>query len=132
MPVHDKRGKVAHYCTNTDCSKCHLDVGGWVTPLTPGLNEGIGCLSIGTCGEKDLDRALELIKTPKRIGDENPYWDNITKIAEKQRDKGMKTYCQGLEYNNKPTVERIQYIEEELVDALMYLEWLKEKIKDGR
>ena len=58
----------------------------------------------------------------------NPYWDNITKISDKQREKGIRDYGQGIESNNQPIVTRIQYIEEELVDALMYLEWLKESI----
>lgn len=59
----------------------------------------------------------------------NPYWDNICKLADKQRQKGIDTYGQGLEANTKPNFEeRIEYIEEELIDALMYLEWLK----DGR
>lgn len=62
----------------------------------------------------------------------NPYWDNITEIAKKQRIKGINTYGQGIEDNDKPTIDRIQYIEEELVDALMYLEWLKESVKDGK
>lgn len=61
----------------------------------------------------------------------NPYWENITEIAERQRNKGISTYGQGLEANTKPNViERISYIEEELVDALMYLEWLKEGLKN--
>lgn len=61
---------------------------------------------------------------------ENPYWEKITEIAERQRAKGINTYGQGLEANTKPNViERINYIEEELVDTLMYLEWLKEGMK---
>jgi hypothetical protein len=56
----------------------------------------------------------------------NPYWDNITEISDKQRAKGMRDYGQGIEDNPAAVIERIQYIEEELVDALMYLEWLKE------
>lgn len=28
-------------------------------------------------------------------------------------------------------VQRIEYIQEELIDALMYLEWTKEKLKEG-
>lgn len=58
----------------------------------------------------------------------NPYWDNITALATKQRKKGLHDYGQGLEANNKPVVERIKYIEEELIDALMYLEWLKDSL----
>jgi hypothetical protein len=57
------------------------------------------------------------------------YWKNITKIAERQRDKGIRTYGQPLEdFRTPDAIERIEYIEEELVDALMYLEWLKERI----
>lgn len=61
----------------------------------------------------------------------NPYWENICKIAEKQRKKGIETYGQGLEDNTWDIEKRIQYLEEELVDALMYCEWIKEGIKNG-
>lgn len=56
----------------------------------------------------------------------NPYWGNITKLAERQRAKGIKTYGYGLEDNPADIITRINYIEEELIDALMYLEWIKE------
>lgn len=63
---------------------------------------------------------------------ENPYWDRISEMADRQRAKGIATYGQGLEqcciYN---AVQRIEYIQEELIDALMYLEWTKEKLKEG-
>ena len=29
----------------------------------------------------------------------NPYWDNICAIAERQREKGVKTYGSGIEDN---------------------------------
>ncbi len=39
----------------------------------------------------------------------------------------MQTYGQGLEVNTSHSiVERLNYIEEELVDALMYIEWVKD------
>ena len=56
----------------------------------------------------------------------NPYWENITSISNRQRAKGIKTYGYGLEDNPTEVLTRIEYIEEELIDALMYLEWLKE------
>ena len=56
----------------------------------------------------------------------NPYWENITGIANRQRAKGIKSYGYGLEDNPTKALDRIEYIEEELIDALMYLEWLKE------
>ena len=60
----------------------------------------------------------------------NPYWDRITELANKQRQKGIESYGQGIEDNKLPVEERIRYIEEELIDALMYLEWLKEGLHD--
>ena len=60
----------------------------------------------------------------------NPYWDRITQLAEKQRAKGINTYGQGLEANPADVLTRIQHIEEELIDALMYLEWLKEGLNE--
>lgn len=56
----------------------------------------------------------------------NPYWDNISKIAEKQREKGIRNYGMGLEENTWGIEKRIQYLEEELIDALMYCEWIKD------
>ena len=64
--------------------------------------------------------------------EKNPYWERITQISNAQREKGIAEYGQGLEdFQTPDPVERIQYIEEELIDALMYLEWLKEGLKDA-
>jgi hypothetical protein len=60
----------------------------------------------------------------------NPYWERITQMSDRQREKGIKTYGQGLEHFTTPdAVKRIEYIQEELIDALMYLEWLKDILK---
>lgn len=64
------------------------------------------------------------------MGTTNPYWENITKLANKQRKKGLETYGMGIECNPADVVTRIQYIEEELIDALMYLEWVKDGMRD--
>ena len=58
----------------------------------------------------------------------NPYWANIEAIAARQREKGIDTYGQGLEANPADIMTRLTYLEEELVDALMYCEWIKEKL----
>lgn len=59
------------------------------------------------------------------------YWENISKIEAKQTEKGVREYGQTLEENQLPTVlERISYIEEELVDALKYLEWLADGLRN--
>ena len=56
----------------------------------------------------------------------NPYWQNIQDIADRQRQKGIDTYGQGLEENPADMVTRLTYLEEELIDALMYIEWAKD------
>ena len=58
----------------------------------------------------------------------NPYWENVCAMAEKQRAKGMKTYGTGIENNPADIITRIEYLQEELVDALMYCEWVKDYI----
>jgi hypothetical protein len=56
----------------------------------------------------------------------NPYWERICGMAEKQRAKGMKTYGQGLEDNPMKIIKRLEYLEEELIDGLYYIEHVKE------
>ena len=56
---------------------------------------------------------------------DSPYWENIEAIADRQRQKGIETYGQGLEANQADIMTRLAYLEEELVDALMYIEWAK-------
>ena len=56
----------------------------------------------------------------------NPYWNNICAIADRQREKGIKTYGSGIEDNPEDIITSIEYLEEELVDALMYCEWIKD------
>ena len=59
---------------------------------------------------------------------DNPYWANIEAIAASQRQKGIETYGQGLEANPADIITRLTYLEEELIDALMYCEWIKDKL----
>ena len=61
---------------------------------------------------------------------DNPYWQRITAIAEKQRAKGMSKYGQGLEANPADILERINHLQEELIDGLMYCEWIKEWVQE--
>ena len=61
----------------------------------------------------------------------NKYIENIYSLMKKQESKGLSTYGQLLQDNTSmTTVDRIEYLEEELVDALMYLEHLKESVKN--
>lgn len=63
---------------------------------------------------------------------DNPYWQRISGLADKQREKGRSKYGQGLESNPAGILERINHIQEELIDGLMYLEWLKEAVVEGK
>lgn len=55
------------------------------------------------------------------------YRDNIVELIDRQRDKGLKKYGQTLEQNTTlSTLQRIEHAQEELVDALQYLEHLKQ------
>lgn len=60
----------------------------------------------------------------------NPYWDKITEIAVHQRMKGLETYRQGLEDNPAAIRERIEHLQEELIDGLMYCQWIKDKLNE--
>ena len=86
--------------------------------------------------EETYGKMLE--RNSKRVFDysaensNNPYWKNICEIAEKQRGKGIETYGQGLEDNHCDIEKRIQYLEEELVDALMYCEWIKQYLSERK
>lgn len=61
----------------------------------------------------------------------NPYWQRITAIADKQRAKGMSKYGQGLEDNPADILARINHLQEELIDGLMYCEWIKEWVQEN-
>lgn len=62
----------------------------------------------------------------------NPYWENICAIAERQRAKGLATYGKGLEHNQADAIARIEHLQEELIDALMYCEWIKDAMVPSR
>lgn len=61
----------------------------------------------------------------------NPYWERVCRLSEQQREKGISKYGYGLENNPAPILERITHIQEELIDGLMYLEWLKDALAEG-
>lgn len=57
------------------------------------------------------------------------FWEKITDIYLQQKKKGLANYGQTLEENKTPDLnERLRMLQEEMVDALMYIEWIKEKI----
>ena len=61
------------------------------------------------------------------------YWENITDMANKQREKGLRKYGQILEENTEMNaVERIEMIQQELINELMRLEHMKEYVKENK
>lgn len=57
------------------------------------------------------------------------YWDGVTQIAKKQEEKGLKEYGMTLDENKELSmVVRLEMLEEELVDALNYIEHIKAKM----
>lgn len=75
----------------------------------------------------DLMKKTERHQMELKIKD-NPYWEKITRIAEKQRKKGLATYGMGIEDNPMSLLKRLDYLTEELIDALMYIQWIREAI----
>lgn len=62
---------------------------------------------------------------PATLLDDSPYWKRIKALAEQQRAKGISKYGQGLEMNPMSIMERLTYLEEELIDGLFYIEHIK-------
>lgn len=61
------------------------------------------------------------------------YWDNITDMYNKQKEKGLATYGMTLEQNiNLTAEERITMAQEELIDALVYMEHIKQGLKSDQ
>lgn len=59
------------------------------------------------------------------------YRDNIIAMIDRQRDKGLSKYGEVLEDNSTLTVDqRLEHIQEELIDALMYVEHLRAAVLD--
>lgn len=59
------------------------------------------------------------------------YWGNVCEIQKRQRKKGIAKYGQRLEENKDMTIcERLEYLQEELVDGLMYIEHIKKMLCD--
>jgi hypothetical protein len=119
MTLEEKRQDLQNYC---DSQTMCIDGCMFSTDARP------WCIKYNPWSMCDERVDQEWSRLPKPT---NPYWDNISKIADKQRKKGLRDYGQGLEVNPAPILDRIQHIEEELVDALMYLEWLKESVDNG-
>lgn len=107
-------------CSKGDCRFC-----GWCTDedLKAEGQAMIVMLEEQRLEEQRLaEEQQKLVEEKKAI---NPYWERICEMASKQRAKGIDTYGQGLEDNPMAIMERLEYLQEELIDGLMYIEHIK-------
>lgn len=60
------------------------------------------------------------------------YWAEVCKIQARQTAKGIEKYGRRLEDNHELTmIERLEYLEEELIDGLMYIEHIKAAFREA-
>lgn len=84
---------------------------------------------ITECATAELAHVISAVQN--KDTPENAYRDAIVRLIDRQRAKGMEKYGQTLEENTTLTTEqRIEHAQEELVDALQYLEHLKQTQAD--
>lgn len=114
-----KTWKLSHHLAV--CPMCNAGLGG---ALSTKFDFPKYCYNCGTRLASPYDP--ETFEEP-----DNPYWDRVTAIAQRQREKGLNKYGMKLEENNLPIEKRLEYLEEELVDGLMYLEWIKEALHEN-
>ena len=58
------------------------------------------------------------------------YWQNVCEMQERQTQKGISRYGQILEENKDLDIFQVlEYLQEELIDALMYIEHIKKLIE---
>lgn len=111
MTIVEKCVAIEEYCyKQKGCSSCKL---------FNAIPKEEDCFSDGA----DIERNYAILFLDAEYG--NPYWKRITALAERQREKGLSKYGKGLEMNPMGISERLTYLEEELIDALMYIEHIK-------
>lgn len=80
-------------------------------------------------GNDDLKCYAEVVGFKYDGSDPEPrpnYWAEVCKIQARQTAKGIEKYGQRLEDNEDlGVIERLEYLEEELIDGLMYIEHIK-------
>ena len=81
--------------------------------------------TVRRCAEYIAEKHLQMDEEPSEVGC-GDYWRNICGINARQEAKGVAKYGQSLEANTTlSTEQRIEHAQEELIDALKYLEHLK-------
>ena len=119
MPLAKMREAINSHCDSMpSCGACHMDGSNYCRDYFA-----------GDCPEYILREWYDLLTGKSNV---NPYWERICKLSDKQRAKGLETYGQGLEMNPLTIMERLTYLEEELIDGLMYIEHIKAWLYDTK
>lgn len=80
-----------------------------------------------------IDRNYRALFDGQNPNDRPDYWAEICKIQARQTEKGLSKYGQRLEDNETlDIIERLEYLEEELIDGLMYIEHIKAELRPRR
>ena len=116
-----------HKCVT--CKHCYVSI----------TEEGLNCAKLDFCIDNSLfekdTRELHLkedIKSKERMTvEQSKYRKNIIEKMDKQIQKGIDKYGSTLEQNDWfKAIDRIVYLQEELIDALIYSEHIIAKLKE--
>ena len=119
MTINEKSKKIMDWCKSKDpgCENCIL-------------KHRKTCYTFyDECSKKNVEENYDLV-----FGsiEEVDYDKGIIDLLEKQREKGLSKYGETLEENTTLSREqRVDHLEEELVDALRYCEHLKMTFRDS-
>ena len=103
----------------------HIGCGIWIR-----YEKGLCCSPISLYLDKKYE-VITLFEFSEEEADIN-YRDNIVSLLDRQREKGIKKYGETLEENTTlSTEQRIEHLEEELIDGLEYCEHLKRTFCDS-
>lgn len=151
--------KALRECTNQSCTSCPYfgttDMGELITCTDNMRNDAVRAINRLSIENKSLHETIDMYggeegikavyEERDRLADENramkaelkvnlgnQYWMNICKMNARQEAKGLDKYGEPLEENTTlTTVQRIEHLQEELIDALKYCEHLKAVSNDG-
>lgn len=145
-------------CTNQTCKGCPyfgtMDIFELTSCMDYMRNDAIRTINRLLVENKSLHETIDMYggeegitavyEERDRLADENralrteltvnsgDYWRNICKMNARQETKGLDKYGEPLEENTTlTTTQRIEHLQEELIDALKYCEHLKVVSNDG-
>lgn len=122
MTREEKAAKIRAYCDE------HNDDGVLYCPKCPLYDVPENDCSDG---DADIDRNYKIL-FGEDPDDRPDYWSNVCEIQKRQTEKGVKKYGRRLEDNHDLRMtERLEYLEEELIDALMYIEHIKAAFREA-